>query len=113
MENIPQNISQTLDVLAQKFGATGEHLWKVIIEQQIIDAQIFLIFGILLGTIAIITIIISFSETDDTDSCGSLFLIGMIILFLACFLLAQSYGHFRNPEFRALEQVIGMLGRVR
>ena len=28
-ENLPQNVEQTLQILAERFGTTVEHLWSV------------------------------------------------------------------------------------
>ena len=37
-ENLPQNVEQTLQILAERFGTTVEHLWSVAVRQTYVDA---------------------------------------------------------------------------
>jgi hypothetical protein len=43
MNQIPETLNKALDVLGQRFGATGAHLWAVVVRQQIIGSIVSLV----------------------------------------------------------------------
>ena|SRR3990167_4666233 len=107
MENIPKTIEQILEVLAQKFGQTGEVLWKSIIAQQKIDAGFSLVWsvsalilGIIFGNYLFINLLVYWW-------LGWLpLLIGIIVCIAE---LRDSITAFCNPTYSALEDILGKI----
>ena len=53
MNNVPETIKQTLEVLSAKFGTSVEGLWEIMVKQQLIEARADLVIGlVLLGLFA-------------------------------------------------------------
>jgi len=63
MENIPKTISDTIDILATKFGSTGTHLWTIMIQRVLLDAW----FGIIFGAIFLLVVAICWCKLGMLD----------------------------------------------
>ena len=57
MNNIPETINNVLEVLSTKFGTSVDHLWQVMVQQQIYEGKAHLAIGIMFGIISIVGII--------------------------------------------------------
>ena len=118
---IPNVIERLLNVLADKFGTTGEHLWGVLVKQQLVEAKAELVIGFLwLGLVltCIGIMVVAYKKMcDDDDDDGE---VVSVILFIGGFLIFiflifagisfyESYMGFANPEFQALDEVLDVL----
>ena len=131
MNDAPQVVNELLDVLAARFGATGEHLWEVLIRQAYV--------GLVINVIALVAscLLLKFcwsrfwaamavietevkrygsTEIDlsiaDPFKAGIFGVIGCIALVLILVMgLAGivSIGDALNPEYFALQQVLDIL----
>ena len=123
MEN-EKLVIDTINVLANKLGTTGTHLWEVLVRQApiscAINLSIFIIF-LLLGTLGWIMGLKLFdaankmknSETKEIlhgTSIGIIFLVFIISMFIIfrSFNITLWVSGFFNPEYWALHQVISM-----
>lgn len=109
MNNIPDTISKTIDVLAQKFGATGQALWQAIYHQQIIYGFYALFislvcFGILVGCFFWGRKIVK----DDWDEAAWLTL-GIVVFFALVIGLGFGYEALTglsNPTYAAIKDIL-------
>lgn len=53
MNNIPETISKTIDVLAEKFGSTGIHLYTVMVQGKFAESLCFSILGLIFCLVGI------------------------------------------------------------
>lgn len=109
MENqIPQVISQTIDVLSQKFGATGVHLWEVLLRQQLINAiecSVYFIVSIVLLPF----VIISLRKTkSNNDFPWQIFVISFLIT-ISIISFSMGLTAVFNPEYGAIKSIISPL----
>jgi hypothetical protein len=112
---IAKQVSEVLDVLAQKFGSTVEHLWGILIKQAYVEgiiSLVWVIISIIVGTISIKYIIKFFKEEDDGWE-GMLFAIcfGLIALsaLVFCLNINDTIRALVNPEFYAIKEIFGQL----
>lgn len=49
MDKVPETVSKVLDVMAQKFGATGQYLWVVMVKYQVAMGVTSLAMAVLSG----------------------------------------------------------------
>lgn len=117
---IPQEILQKLDTLAQKLGVTAQYLWGVLVKQGRIEAITDLVVAaawgagfLSLGALAIW----GFKQIKKEDCFDEGFLVGLLftggIGSLICLGLTISYTiatitPLMNPEYWALQQVMNL-----
>ena len=51
---VPETINAVLDVLAERFGSTGEHLWEVMVQQAQLEGFIAVLGAFLLFILSIL-----------------------------------------------------------
>lgn len=110
MNNIPDVISKTIDVLSDKFGATGIHLWEVLVRQ----SYIYGFYSIFISLIILVLSIYVFPKwskkiiKDDWDSCAW-FPFAIVFTIALIFILGYGYdaiSHISNPEYGAIQSII-------
>ncbi|MEW6016513.1 MAG: hypothetical protein AB1760_00400 [Pseudomonadota bacterium] len=114
-----QQITLILDELAKRFGATAEHLWAVMVKQQVVRGGVDLAvagFFLLLLVAACVAEVWAVRHDDGlhdaSETVGTAaLLVGIPSLFL--FVTAAAYGTFAllNPEYYALQSILRALGR--
>lgn len=111
MNDIPQIVDQTLTVLGQRFGATGEFLWHVLIRQAYVEFCVSVVAFVLLGT-AMLSIRQAFVEGwRDADRFFAP-VVGCLLLIMwavsGIFVIVSLPGVL-NPEYFALQQILKAL----
>lgn len=124
-EQIPETVAQVLDVLGEKFGATGAHLWEVMVRQQYINS-VTLCFGFAAAAALIAVLALTgrhflrkFIDDPADEFCEfaaatSFIVAGIVALATAAtFFIAINdiIMGFMNPEYGALEEVLRTIGR--
>lgn len=118
--NISKEVEQVLNVLAEKFGATGEHLWNVLVKQQYVDFFVWAIPAILLTISTIIFAIYLCKkkawsvggfiyENDFEDLFGVIFAFLGLLCFIAIIISFITFGGLINPEYYALKEIMRMI----
>ncbi len=115
-----EQIQEVLDVLAARFGATGEHLWEVLVRQQVVEGWAAIIAPTCLFWVGAIFALYTLwhyrGEDEDAerhpDSCPGGW---SAMAALVCFAFAV-FGIFVigitgvlqliNPEFYALKELL-------
>ena len=108
MNNVPETIKQTLEVLSAKFGTSVEGLWEIMVKQQLIEARADLVIGlVLLGLFAgcLITFILAWKRDMDPLVIFPFF-VGIISIVIAIASLYCSYMEFANPEYQAISEFL-------
>ncbi len=100
MNNLPETISQTINVLTEKFGSTGTHLWEILVYGE----QVECIGGFVFGTILVVLGIVFGRKDDDTVPYG--LVSGLALVFGITFVLCSFVGAFM-PEYAVLVDLIG------
>jgi len=104
MNNIPETINNVLEVLSTKFGTSVDHLWQVMVQQQIYEGKIHLVLGVLLG---IITMILIIAAVYYNTLCFAT--LGIVMAALSIIILSVAYLEFVNPEYQALKEFLAVI----
>lgn len=113
-------IQEVLDVFAVRFGATGEHLWEVLVRQQVVEGWVSIIAPaslFIVGAIfALYTTWHYWGEDADAErhpvSCpGGWSGIAAVTCFALAVLVMLTFGilgilKLINPEFYALKELL-------
>lgn len=110
-----QQVSAILDELAKRFGATAEHLWAVVVRQQVVEGVLYAFFG-LLGTVVVTALIVWAVKVarrewtdDDAMSIGLMAMMGMFPLTALAgtiALLISGILRITAPEYYALQAIL-------
>jgi len=110
MNNIPETINNVLEVLSTKFGTSVDHLWQVMIQQQIYEGKIHLVMGVLLGIIVMISIIAAvYYREIEPDNTLCFATLGIVMAALSIIILSVAYLEFVNPEYQALKEFLAVI----
>lgn len=116
-ENLPQNVEKTLQILADRFGTTVEHLWAVAVRQTYVDAAtgILLILAVSAGAYFALKWCKKTFEEDDSymgekRMFASIIACGVLVILVGVVLsnignLLQVF----NPEFYAVKLLLSTL----
>ena len=112
MNNIPETINNVLEVLSTKFGTSVDHLWQVMVQQQIYEGRAHLVMGII--ALIVVSISIFFmvryaKEEKDFDITMLFLIIGMVILIIPAIFFYEAYMEFINPEYQAIVEFLGVI----
>lgn len=107
MNDIPQTVEKTLEVLSGKFGTTVSHLWQVLVRQEIIDG----IFGgvVVIGILLAIKPIIRLTKLmiqKEAEMAWIGYGIGLLFLILVFFSAMFEAVGALNPEYGALKTIL-------
>ena len=108
MNNIPETIQQTLEVLSAKFGVGIENLWEIMVRQQIFEARAHLFFGCILFVVVLGCVVgfIWALKIGNDDMAFGITMIGLIFLVITCIFFYASYLEFVNPEYQAIKEFL-------
>jgi len=116
MNQVTTIISETIDVLANKFGATGTQLWEILIKQSMIDGYKNLIASIIFLAILIAGIIlikkaIKLNKKNEYDENCEWFLGIGIIFIVVGFIISiittcATIDNLANPEYQAIQSIL-------
>lgn len=115
-----ENISQVIDKLAEKLGATGAHLFEVIARQTVISGVVWsVIYLVLIVLIPLlfaksVRLVRTHGDAIYHSEWEALIILGMcvggillVILFLvAVFCLPDSIMMIFNPEYYAIKDIL-------
>ena len=118
-----QEIAKVLDLLAERFGTTIEHLWEVMIRQAYIEAimGIFVFALLLVVNIKFIKWAKPITTNDDhetwekwgVDGVMPVMASGFIMLVISCIAFLMTIDNLVaklvNPEYWALQQILELL----
>jgi hypothetical protein len=118
--DVSKEIQEVLNVLAEKFGATGEHLWRILVKQQYVDFFVWAIPCILL---AIFTILYArylgksgawksggfIYDNDYEPLFTTIFVFAGLFCFIALIISFMTFGGLINPEYYALKEIMSMI----
>ena len=120
MENLPNIISQTIDVLAEKFGSTGQHLFAILTKQVYVEAWtnlfivgiLFLViipacFGIKWARKSAKKNVDRYKYCDEGESIAMALSYLTVILCITFIIVCSinSFKKFSNPEYYALTSI--------
>ena len=116
-----EDLTKFLEKLATELGTTAEYLWTVLIKQSQVDAIVNFTFVGIMALIMIVGLvliarIIKLDSDDGYDLSTrdvawifyGIVMAAAFITFVAC--LVPAIGQVANPEYWALEQVLGTVG---
>ena len=114
MNDAPQVVDELLSVLAARFGATGTHLWELMIRQAYVNAAT---ATLLLGIVCALSfgawrhrwrpdaLMGGGAGPAEVVTKGALGLAGFVVLLI----WVDALSHALNPEYFALRQVLRAL----
>ena len=109
MNNVPETIKQTLEVLSAKFGVGIENLWEIMVRQQIFEARAHLLLGCILFVVVlgfVIGFIWALKIGGNDEIAFAMAMIGLIFLVITCIFFYASYLEFVNPEYQAIKEFL-------
>jgi hypothetical protein len=102
-----------IDSVAQKLGVAAEHVWPLMIKQQVVGGITDLFFGVVLAVAAYL--LIRQAMKDLTTYEGSeerglvLSFLGGIAAIFAFFCIYFSVGPIINPEYYAIQEILEVI----
>jgi len=108
MNNIPEVINNTLEVLSSKFGTSVDQLWQTMVQQQVYEGWAHLTIGcFLLGMVVGIGFLIRyFDKQGDGDEVIVSSLIGGFILIFGLIFFYEAYMELINPQYQAIKEFL-------
>ena len=109
-----ERYQQMIGVLAAKLGTTVEHLWGVLVRQALVSGTIHIFSCIALWAIArglFVLFIRSKALTHDEKILGGVVagVVSVIAVIYTLYSFSIIFTAFINPEYWALQEVIGSL----
>jgi hypothetical protein len=110
-----KEIAPLLEKLAAKLGTTAEYLWAVLVRQATVEAWLYSVCAAVALSIACYVFGLSRSangQREGFDAMSSKDLrrtIAVLFLIVGLALLSAGVGHFVNPEYYALSEILGAL----
>ena len=105
-----EQIQETLDMLAVRFGATGEHLWGVLIRQQYVHAGTYLGVVVLCALLAMGFGGFGSKLESGSDEQEGVYLASLVIGIVGLIILVvgviDGVPRVINPEFYALKELL-------
>ena len=116
-EKLPENVEKTLQILAERFGTTVEHLWSVAVRQTYIDAltALILIVTTTVGAYFILKLCKRTAKEDDSYMGEKRGLAGIVALItfatFASVVLSNigAVAQVLNPEFTAIKLLFSVV----
>jgi hypothetical protein len=113
---VARTVAQTLDVLAAKFGATGAHLWAVLIRQVYVEAIQAGVAVLLTGLLTWwmyrgLKLEIAKDRYANTENWTVGLVIGGCLFAVACICAMIFIPQIANPEYGALQHVLDAFKR--
>ena len=112
----PQEIEQIIDMLVEKLGPTGLHIWSVYIRQVYIQVAMDMFYTVLMTLGAIVSFLAGYKcmkryqEGPSLNSwdLGALagFMIGICLILMAL-IVSNGIAALFNPEYHALQMLLG------
>lgn len=127
---LSSQVGAVLDELGKRFGATGAHLWEVIVKQVYISAVTHYVIAALfvIASALCITVFIrawsewhkekrddenAYTYNDRVENAGNHLipagLVGLLLIVSSIFLGISGYSRMVNPEYFALRSVTEMV----
>lgn len=111
-DKIASKVYEYIDAIARKLGVAAEHVYTLLVRQQIVDGVIGILLGIVLMLIAYFSIKRWIPELDKDDyeflgqplallagACG---IVGLVIIF-------HNIGPLINPEYYAIKEIMSFV----
>ena len=116
-EKLPENVEKTLQILAERFGTTVEHLWSVAVRQTYIDAltALILIVATTVGAYFILKLCKRLATEDDSYMGEKRMFAGIVacitfVIFTAVVLSnIGKLPQVLNPEFTAIQLLVSVV----
>jgi cytochrome c biogenesis protein CcdA len=121
--DVSKELQEVLQVLANQFGTTIAHVWKILVRQQVVESWTMAIVIVLLG----ITTFLFFKgylkikaqnviyKNDDTMGAESMLaacvFFGILAVLTPCFAISSIVTGFVNPEYGAMMDILSKLGQ--
>lgn len=123
--NVAEQVKDVLDHVAEKLAVPVGHLWEVLVRQQVVEGWMGVGYWIVFAAALIVMVYLSprmykwaESLTDGYDGHpGGYFAVivpsvVLVILFLVSTIcLGDDITKIVNPEYHALNEVLGLVGR--
>ncbi len=118
MQEIPQQVSEVLDVLAEKFGTTAAHLWEVLVRQAYVEGGLGVLaalFFSILSAYALKVLLPRAIAANEKARWPDAFTQGLVygaalLSGLVAFACVLKIGYFLNPEYFALQEILKAVG---
>lgn len=116
-ENLPQNVEKALQILAERFGTTVEHLWTVAVRQTYVDAATSILLILVVSVASYFALRWckkAFEEDDSSMGEKRMFawIIACIVLAILAGVVLSNIGKLLqvfNPEFYAVKLLLSTL----
>ena len=109
----PEQVAQIIEMLAEKLGPLGEHVWTIYVRQVYVDVVggVLWIIALLIGAVAFQRLAIrarGMSSSVDREFMGAGAYIGIAVCILLAF-CALTFGVLKilNPEYHAIQMLLG------
>lgn len=112
MEQIPKTISDTIDVLATKFGTVGTHLWEILVKGKFAESLTYSILGVIAIVIAYFLLRIAYKEAKKNYEEANVGLmvtgstVGIILAILGMMFICFNLVGVFAPEYAMLTSLI-------
>jgi hypothetical protein len=113
MENLPQEVLDRLDLLADKLGVASGQVWEILINQASIDFYVSLCVFILCAILEVVALRIGLKSKQGLWGGTPGYFIGCFIpgvIGLMSFAdIIRNVGYLLNPEYYALTKILEII----
>lgn len=112
---VAQATSEVLDVLAARFGTTVAHLWDVLLRQAVAEGRVNFAWAVIFTLVVVACVKVFLwarrqeRRFDYEPHLVISVLVGVLATLGGCIFATDALLHLMNPEFYALQSVMGAM----
>jgi small-conductance mechanosensitive channel len=120
-EKVFEKVTQYIDALAAKLGVAAEHVYGVLVRQQVAEGIVNIIVGTLVLAVLIFALMVLIKKVelprivDEFDLLGYVFVAAILLLIIglpgsyAVSEISDGIKHVINPEYYAIREILNAI----
>jgi small-conductance mechanosensitive channel len=120
-EKVFEKVTQYIDALAAKLGVAAEHVYGVLVRQQVAEGIVDIIVGALVLAVLIFALMVLIKKVelprivDEFDLLGYVFVAAILLLIIglpgsyAVSEISDGIKHVINPEYYAIREILNAI----
>jgi small-conductance mechanosensitive channel len=120
-EKVFEKVTQYIDALAAKLGVAAEHVYGVLVRQQVAEGIVDIVVGTLVLAVLIFALMVLIKKVelprivDEFDLLGYVFVAAILLLIIglpgsyAVSEISDGIKHVINPEYYAIREILNAI----